>query len=466
MAAQSAEKLALDRSSVRTYDQDGRLRVSVANLSKSNVCPYLGSEIPDNEALGLDPKKVYQLLRDPEELAKAVPTFNGVPLLNTHVPSTAWDHPAGKVVGATGTDAVFEAPYLKNSLIVWTADAIQGIESGEQQELSCGYRYRAEMTPGSHEGVNFDGRMVEILGNHVALVAAGRAGSDVIVGDSQIEKETGMTKVKALSRRAAMARGALMVALKPTMLAKDAKLDYGAMLQGVTVANWKESKAKIIAAIKPKIAADADVQELVNLLDMLDGETDGADDEPPAVAAPAVDADPLEEVLAMLKGKVSDEELAAIGEKLKALKPAPAVDADPAAKKPDADPADNKDMVSKSAMDAALKAASDKASKDIKAAADSAEKNTMARLRSIREAEDATTPYVGRLTGAFDSAEAVYRSALDSMGVKHDGIHESALRAVLEAHPKPGETRRQMAQDARPEGFATRFPALAAVRVI
>lgn len=183
----AADKLAFDRASVRTYDQDGRLRVEMTNISKATVNPYLGSEIPDGDRLDLDPKKVYQLLRDPEELAKAAETFNGVPLLDTHVPSTAWDHPKGKVVGTTGTDAVFEAPYLKNSLIVWTADAIQGIESGEQRELSCGYRYEADMTPGVYDGVQYQGVMRKIRGNHVALVAAGRAGSDVLVGDSVAE---------------------------------------------------------------------------------------------------------------------------------------------------------------------------------------------------------------------------------------------------------------------------------------
>ena len=156
------DRLAFDRGSVRSIDQDGRLRVEWANISKANVCPYLGSEIPDAEALGLDPKQIYKLLRDPDELAKAAPSFNNIPLLSEHVPVSADDHRPGLVVGATGSDSEFVAPYLRNSLVVWAADAIKGIENDEQRELSCAYRYVADMTPGTYRGESYSGVMRQI----------------------------------------------------------------------------------------------------------------------------------------------------------------------------------------------------------------------------------------------------------------------------------------------------------------
>ncbi|MCX5617054.1 DUF2213 domain-containing protein, partial [Bombella sp. TMW 2.2559] len=65
--------LAYDRvGSVRTFDENGRLRVETTPISKANVCGYWGREIPDHAHLGLDPDKMYQLLRDPDELKKAV----------------------------------------------------------------------------------------------------------------------------------------------------------------------------------------------------------------------------------------------------------------------------------------------------------------------------------------------------------------------------------------------------------
>lgn len=279
-----------------------------------------------------------------------------------------------------------------------------------------------------------------------------------------------MTKVKALSRRAAMARGALMVTLKPTMLAKDAKLDYGVLFKDVTSANWKENKERIIAEIKPKLAKDAEI-DLGELLDAIGAQTEGMDDDPAVPAA--VDGDPVADILAMCKGKLSDDEMTAMGEKLKALKPAAAADAPPppAAAVPAPAPAaeKDKDMVSKTAMDAALKQSKEDADKAIKLAADAArteaETNTIKRLRSISEAEAAVQPYVGKLAVAFDSAEAVYRAALDNLGIANKHIHESALRTVLEAQPKPGAIAR-MAVDSAPQGFAERFPGVAAIRTL
>jgi hypothetical protein len=44
------------------------------------------------------------------------------------------------------------------------------------------------MTPGvSPQGEKYDGVMRDIVGNHVALVKEGRAGADVVVGDSKLQ---------------------------------------------------------------------------------------------------------------------------------------------------------------------------------------------------------------------------------------------------------------------------------------
>jgi len=172
--------LALDRSA-RRIDADGHLHVEMTNISKSNICGYYGREIPNGAALGLDPDRIYQLYRDPAELAAAAPSFAGKPLLMHHIPVTA-DEPATElVVGSIGTDVCFEAPFLRAPLSVWRADAIEAINSGEQRELSAGYRYRADMTPGvTPDGLTYDGVMRDIKANHVAIVSEGRAGPDVL----------------------------------------------------------------------------------------------------------------------------------------------------------------------------------------------------------------------------------------------------------------------------------------------
>jgi uncharacterized protein len=179
--------LAFDRASVRSYDADGRLHVAVANVSKACVSPYHAEEIPRWRELGLIEGRVYHLLRDPEELLrKAVRTFDNLPVLSKHVAVTAVDHRPDIVIGATGSDAEFDDPYLTNSLVIWSADAIRAIVDGSRAELSAGYRYRPIMERGIFEGEAFDGRMTEIVGSHVATVAEGRAGPDVVVGDGAL----------------------------------------------------------------------------------------------------------------------------------------------------------------------------------------------------------------------------------------------------------------------------------------
>jgi hypothetical protein len=179
----SMARHAFDRASVRTFDLDGRLHIAVSPITRANVCPYLGREIPNGEALGLQPGRVYNLFRDPEELRKSVVTWNGLPLLKGHAPTSADQPKKHLVVGAMGTDANWAAPYVTNSMVVWDATAIAGIETEEQREISAGYRYTADMTPGTFQGERYDGVMRNIAGNHVALVDRGRAGPDVVVGD-------------------------------------------------------------------------------------------------------------------------------------------------------------------------------------------------------------------------------------------------------------------------------------------
>jgi 8-oxo-dGTP pyrophosphatase MutT (NUDIX family) len=182
------ERLALDRASVREKDQDGKLFVALSNLTMAAVNPYLGSEVPGAEELGLDPNRIYQLFRPPEELEKAVSTFNSLPVLSVHCPvfSSDYAEQAQKyVIGTTGTDAVWEEPYIKNSLSIWDGEAVRLIESGEKQQISSGYHYIPILEPGIYKNQKYDIKMVDIRANHCAIVVEGRAGKTVVVGDSQ-----------------------------------------------------------------------------------------------------------------------------------------------------------------------------------------------------------------------------------------------------------------------------------------
>ncbi|MGP2469970.1 DUF2213 domain-containing protein [Yersinia sp. 2540 StPb PI] len=196
--AKDKNVFAFDKASVRRYDVDGMLHVELTPISKANVCVYYGKEIPDWEALGLNPDKAYRLLRDPEELRKSAPTFNNKPVLDTHIAVSVLDPPKEHIIGSTGTDAVYEAPYLKNSMGIYDINSIIGVENKEQREISSSYRYRLDMTPGEYEGEPYDGVMRDIVCNHVAIVPSGRAGPDVFVYDSLPTGLKLMSKAKEL----------------------------------------------------------------------------------------------------------------------------------------------------------------------------------------------------------------------------------------------------------------------------
>jgi hypothetical protein len=183
IAHDSLPQLVFDRS-LRHKDVDGRLHVRDCNISKANICPYLGHEIPDHERLGLEPDRVYYLYRDAAALCAAAPTAERVPLMMRHVSSTALSPQKETIIGCV-SNVRWRPPYLVADLTVWDAVGIEAIESERQQELSPGYRYMPVMESGVLEGERFDGRMsAPIIFNHVAIVDTGRTGPDVVVNDS------------------------------------------------------------------------------------------------------------------------------------------------------------------------------------------------------------------------------------------------------------------------------------------
>jgi hypothetical protein len=443
------QALAFDRSSVRSVDPFGKLHIAMSNISKAMVCPYYGHEIPNADGLGLNPDKVYHLLRDPAELAAAAHTFNNLPVLSRHVPVTSAAHMPELVVGSTGTDAEFTAPYLRNSAVIWADAAIAGIETNKQREWSSAYAYVADMTPGTYEGLRYDGIMRNIVGNHVALVESGRAGPDVVVGDSQIQ---GPMMFK--SRRGLMMHGALMGLLTP-VLAQDATLNLRTITETVTK-DPKTTKGladKVMAAVKGKLAADGDidVDDVVKVIAAVEGaelaEPD-AIEEPPAVDA---DDDAMAQVLAFLKGKLSDEDLAQVS----------AMCGGEAAAEDEEDPDLPEPVVGKE------KPAMDR--KAVKIIAADAQSKAIAAMSAIRQAERDVRPYVGEITVALDSAAAVYRLALDAAKVDLTGVHESAFPALVKMLPLPDKGARPVlvALDAATADAVTkRFPNAARLKHI
>lgn len=463
----TSNALAFDRASVRSFDRDGHLHVETANISKAAVNPYIGREIVGCEKLGLDPDKVYKLLRAPDEMEKAAPSLSGKPLLLIHRPVNADDHPREIVVGSVGTEPEFKAPFLTAPLTIWDGDALDLIKSDRQKELSAGYHYTPDMTPGTYEGEDYDGVMRDLSFNHVALVEKGRAGPSCFIGDSLENIE--MAK-KPLSRKAALLQGATLAFLHPK-LAQDSKLDLAPAFAGVTAKNFGEKKKSVIdalaKAVAGKLAQDAslDLEAVEKVLDALqdinpaEAEDDVEKIVPPKPGdnAPAKDDLDADKILAWAKEALGPEKSAEL-EKL--LRPDAAQDEGETAEekaareaKEKAEKDKDKDMVSKPAMDAAIKAAEVRATE-----------SALKTAREIREAEKFVAPYVGELAIAQDSAAGVLKTAAQALKLPDaDKINDPvALRALISMAPKPGDRRHStpvIAQDSAAHAdYLKQFP--------
>lgn len=174
----------------KRFDVDGHMHTSNTPLTKSNICEYLGSEIPEFQKHGLDPNKRYKLLRHPDELKKAVDSFNGLPVLSEHRPVSAENHPEELVIGSTGSSAVWDPPYIRNDLYLWPQKAIDRVANGKARQISAAYRYRYDPTPGTYDGEDYSGIMRDVLANHIAAVLEGRVGEDVAVDGIPITWDT------------------------------------------------------------------------------------------------------------------------------------------------------------------------------------------------------------------------------------------------------------------------------------
>jgi len=486
--------MAFDRG-VRSYDQNGHLHVANSNISKANICEYYGKEIPDCEGLGLDPDRRYRLYRDPDELAKAVNSFNRLPVFIEHQPTSADSFPEDLIVGTTGSDAAFEHPYLRNSLSIWRRDAIDGIEREDRKQLSAAYRYRADMTPGAIDNQHFDGVMRDIAGNHVALVPEGRAGADVVVGDSKPPppEETDMPAARTgqLSRQALFISAACSAFLLPK-LAKDQKLpDARQLLQGITAKNWKERRPTFLAAYakaaKPRIAQDDSIDALAALLNRLEVDSAGGAPEEvedqleplndkggePGAPAPGEEAKDHgglpEQIAAKLEQWLTPEQMAELRAMAGGTTEPPAEGGGdpppPDGNDAETDPDDEtrrreEEEMQRNKQPPAMDAAAVQKMIDTAVANDRTAERS--RFNAIREAERVVRPWIGEIAVAQDSADAVYKLALDSLGVDVKDVHSSAYKPILLMQPKPGEKQQASAfvamDEAQSKEFAERYP--------
>ena len=415
-------KIVLDaKPSMRTIDDNGFLHVALTPISKATVNPYLGSEIPFAKEHGFDPEKIYYALRPADELEKAAKTFNGLPLLLEHHNIDAENPAKEYVVGSVGTDAVFENPYLKNSLTVTDAQAIGYIEDGQAAEISCCYSYDPDFTSGEFtevdgSKVHYDLIMRNIKGNHVALVPEGRAGHDVKVADSmnavnkysnslERRKDNMMNGIpidEFLAKFMPLASDEEKAAAKAELEKMgEAKDEEPTFAEGVKYGEELEKKEpeKLDSeheseGMEKRLAEAKDEEEAKDACG-------GKDEELP------VDEDNLDELMKDPKFKAAFEMGVRYGEK-----------------REKADPAKIDSDHEREGMEKALGEDSMKKIHD----------SVMAKVRGINAAAKKVRPLVGEISDpfAFDSAEAIFKFALEKTGVAVKKYPASAYAGMVD----------------------------------
>lgn len=398
-----SNKLALD-ASMRSIDENGHLLVKRTVISMAGVNPYFGREIPNFAALGLEPDKIYHLLRCPDELLKGADSFKLKQLLIRHLPVDADDVKKEYTIGSVGSDIVFDNPKLYSDIAVWDGAAIDLIESEKMKELSAGYSYTADMTPGEYEGVRYDGVMRDICGNHVALVTRGRIGRDAIISDSMpLELELNMKLKKGAMKR---------IAAKMKTLAQD---ESGA----------EELVREVAENIEHKPAFD--FEELKAIVG---------------------DDDKFEKIVELVGGRAGDE----APKNPEDGAPKPAGDEQAQAERDneseamrlkDREERESKDRKRDQAMDAdAIAAAAAKAAKG--------------EVMALYQARDAVAPLVGNLAlDGFTDAAEVYAYALKQKGIACDGVNEAGMKQLVMM--ASSNANRPMALDADPSPAISKF---------
>lgn len=166
---------------------DGYL-VADARVARTGIQEYLGSEVDPDGSLGLRDKQVVRVYRPEDEVFsdEAMRTYAYRPVTNDH-PSQAVtsDNWRDLAVGQTGGEVARDGDWIRVPMVLMDAGTIKDVEYGKRQ-LSMGYTCTLDATPGTTpDGEKYDAVQRGLRMNHLAVVAAARAGATARIGDGK-----------------------------------------------------------------------------------------------------------------------------------------------------------------------------------------------------------------------------------------------------------------------------------------
>lgn len=161
-----------------------------ARTARTGVQQYHGSE------MGRPDLGVVNVYRDAADVFShaSLHSFAKIPVTVDHPPSGVsalnWKQVA---VGTTGEEVLRDGERLKIGLKIMDAAAIAAVQAGKR-ELSVGYRTEIQWGDGiAPDGTAYQARQTNIVADHIAIVARGRAGETCRIGDAWTPTETAPT---------------------------------------------------------------------------------------------------------------------------------------------------------------------------------------------------------------------------------------------------------------------------------
>lgn len=166
---------------------EGFLVCASVPLTRTGTFEYTASEVPVEASLD----GMVKIQRDDDEVfaQNTIASFEGKPVTINHpegmVTPENWSELAHGIVQNVRRGDGEQADLLLGDILITTEKGIELVKSG-LREVSCGYDAQYEQIEKGK------GKQREIIGNHVALVTKGRAGSRCTIQDSG-DKENAIT---------------------------------------------------------------------------------------------------------------------------------------------------------------------------------------------------------------------------------------------------------------------------------
>lgn len=167
----------------RSFTREGFLVCHDVPIARTGTMLYHHSELDHFASVKPNKDGIVRVLRDEEAVFNPVhiASYNGKPVCNDHPPEMVtpdnWGEYAVGHVMNTRRGTAGQADMLLADFIITKPEAIAAILEDDKVQVSCGYD--ADYLPGE----DGEARQLNLMGNHVALVTAGRCGPRCAISD-------------------------------------------------------------------------------------------------------------------------------------------------------------------------------------------------------------------------------------------------------------------------------------------